>query len=368
MGLYLTPGIEYDYANTDYSVNSVVASDLLWCPEDDRIFCLAAVSGVILFQHHLMQAPLTSAHRASKHEPVSRNLEDIEGFIARISAVNANRVAIGLSPLDVCCDLEGGLVQRYIDPTFLPRQPSHGQIGQLYQKNQSAGCQLAYDTGYRIGMAASTLGIATLLAPVVDVFPETGSSVLSGRCFSSQTDVVVQLACAWIRGALAAGRRVVLKHAPGHGGASADTHTDFACCNLTPSLLLQDHFGVFLDILRHFPQQTDRVLLMVNHVCYTGIDAENVASCSVKVAQWMQDHLHTVTAAPIGFFTDCMRMHSAYVMQKRVDQNDADAIKAAVISACRLYDAVIFSTHQACPISKYALSMAVNGALYATSP
>src|SRR6202000_328447 len=83
------------------------------------------------------------------------------------------------------------------------------------------------------GKKMHDLGITVDFAPVVDVSDEPDDSVIGDRSFSNDPAVVTDYAGAYARGLRDAGVLPVLKHFPGHGHASGDSHTGGV---VTPSL------------------------------------------------------------------------------------------------------------------------------------
>ena len=74
-------------------------------------------------------------------------------------------------------------------------------------------------------MAMQKLGITVDFAPVVDVTDAPDDTVIGDRSFSADPAVVTAYAGAYARGLRDAGLLPVLKHFPGHGHASGDSHT-----------------------------------------------------------------------------------------------------------------------------------------------
>ena len=68
------------------------------------------------------------------------------------------------------------------------------------------------------------LGITVDFAPVVDVTDADDDTVIGDRSFSDDPAKVTALAGAYARGLREAGILPVLKHFPGHGRASGDSH------------------------------------------------------------------------------------------------------------------------------------------------
>jgi len=120
-------------------------------------------------------------------------------------------------PLMVTIDEEGGRVSR-IDELYGP-DPSARQVAQTMTPEQTY--EMARDRGREL----HKLGITVNFAPDVDVSSQPDDSVIGDRSFSNDPQVVTTYADAYARGMRDAGVMPVLKHFPGHGSASGDSHT-----------------------------------------------------------------------------------------------------------------------------------------------
>jgi beta-N-acetylhexosaminidase len=128
-------------------------------------------------------------------------------------------IAAGATPLPlaVSVDEEGGRVERL--STLIGSQPSPKVLAQTKSADEVYG--IALDRGRKI----RELGITVDFAPVADVTDESDDDVIGDRSFGSDPAVVTQYAGAYARGLRDAGLLPVLKHFPGHGHGSGDSHT-----------------------------------------------------------------------------------------------------------------------------------------------
>jgi beta-N-acetylhexosaminidase len=121
-------------------------------------------------------------------------------------------------PLAVSVDEEGGRVSRLA--SLIGSQPAPRVLAQTNTPEQ------VYDIALRRGQAMRGLGITIDFAPVVDVTDAANvDGVIGNRSFGSDPTVVTDFAGAYARGLRDAGVLPVLKHFPGHGSGSGDTHT-----------------------------------------------------------------------------------------------------------------------------------------------
>lgn len=125
----------------------------------------------------------------------------------------------------VAVDEEGGRVQR-IDAIAGPI-PSARQMAQTMTPDEVRS--LAFERG----QALRELGVTMDFAPVVDVSDQAAGAVIGDRSFGNDADTVIAYARAFAQGLAEAGVVPVLKHFPGHGHATGDSHLQAA---VTPPL------------------------------------------------------------------------------------------------------------------------------------
>lgn len=118
--------------------------------------------------------------------------------------------------LAVSVDEEGGRVQRL--SSLIGSAPSARMLAQRQSSDQVY--QLALDRGRKM----RKLGITVDFAPVVDVTDAPEDTVIGDRSFGDNPTVVTRYAGAYAKGLREAGVLPVLKHFPGHGRASGDSH------------------------------------------------------------------------------------------------------------------------------------------------
>jgi beta-N-acetylhexosaminidase len=122
----------------------------------------------------------------------------------------------GPLPLAVSVDEEGGRVQRL--SSLIGSQPSPRVLAQTRTPQE------VHDIAFERGAAMRKLGITIDFAPVVDVTTEPDDDVIGDRSFGSDPAKVTEYAGAYAQGLRDAGLLPVLKHFPGHGHGSGDSH------------------------------------------------------------------------------------------------------------------------------------------------
>ncbi|MCK9995154.1 MAG: glycoside hydrolase family 3 protein [Candidatus Krumholzibacteria bacterium] len=118
--------------------------------------------------------------------------------------------------LEIMADHEGGPVSQLA--AALGRPPCPWAMGVLDDVGLTA--RVFEQTGIRL----LEVGIDRVLAPVADVLTEPRNPVIGARSFGSDSSLVSRHTIAAVTGLLEAGVKVCLKHWPGHGGSSGDSH------------------------------------------------------------------------------------------------------------------------------------------------
>lgn len=166
-------------------------------------------------------------------------------------------------PLAVSVDEEGGQVSRLAG--LIGSQPSPASLAASSTPDE------VYNIALKRGQAMRGLGITVDFAPVVDV---DGGGSIGDRSFGSDPAVVTDFAGAYARGLRDAGVMPVLKHFPGHGRASGDSHTGGVT---TPPL--SDLQATDLVPYRTLTSQAP-VGVMVGHLQVPGLTGSDPASLS----------------------------------------------------------------------------------------
>jgi beta-N-acetylhexosaminidase len=181
----------------------------------------------------------------------------------------------GPLPLAVSVDEEGGRVSRL--SSLIGSAPSARVLAQTQSVDQVY--QLALDRGRQM----HRLGITADLAPVVDVSSSPDDTVIGDRSFSADPATVTAYAGAYARGLRDAGLLPVLKHFPGHGHGSGDSHTGAVT---TPPLAdLQSNDRVpYRSLVTASP-----VGVMIGHMQVPGLTGTDPASLSRPAVQLLRD-------------------------------------------------------------------------------
>lgn len=184
------------------------------------------------------------------------------------------RAVVGQSDAPILIDQEGGRVARLKPPQW--RHPPPARVfGTLWDRDRDAAVRASFLNGQLIGADLAACGINVDCAPVLDV-PVPGShDIIGDRAFHTEVAAIVALARAFADGLIAGGVLPVVKHIPGHGRATADSHAALPVVSADPESLEQD-FAPFA-ALRDLP------LAMTAHVLFSRIDPNHPTTTSARV-------------------------------------------------------------------------------------
>ena len=183
-------------------------------------------------------------------------------------------------------DQEGGRVQR-LGPPHWPAYPPGAIFGELYDRDRPAGIALARLGARLIASDLRPLGIDVDCLPLADVPAPEGDPIIGDRAYGTEPAKVAALAGAVAEGLLEGGVLPVLKHIPGHGRATADSHKSLPVVEADRKTLDVTDFAAFRPL-------KDLPLGMTAHVVFSAIDPAQPATTSATI-------VHEVIRNSIGF-------------------------------------------------------------------
>jgi len=245
----------------------------------------------------------------------SRNIQDTQQLLELTHSLQEIAKAAGQrAPLLIMLDQENGMVRR-LGPgaTIFPGNMALGAVGSE---------QVAYDIAQATGHELRALGINMNLAPVVDVNNNPANPVIGVRSFGEDPQQVARLAVATVKGYQAAGIISNLKHFPGHGDTSVDSHAALPTIAHTLARLEQVELVPFRSSIQ---AGTDSV--MIAHIYFPALmpDTTLPATVSPAIIQLLRQQL--------GFngviVSDCMEMN-AIVSTIGTEQGTVMALQAGI--------------------------------------
>ncbi|MBC7586351.1 MAG: beta-N-acetylhexosaminidase [Tardiphaga sp.] len=193
---------------------------------------------------------------------VARLVEELRGSTGDLDAV-------------VLIDQEGGRVQR-LGPPHWPVYPPGAVFGTLYDIEPALGLEAARLSSRLIAADLVDLGITVDCLPLADVPVEGADAVIGNRAYGTTPDKVAAIARAATTGLEQGGVLPVLKHIPGHGRATADTHFKLPVVDTSAAELEAFDFAAFRPL-------ADLPMAMTAHVVFSALDPEQPATTSATI-------------------------------------------------------------------------------------
>ena len=127
--------------------------------------------------------------------------------------------------LFISIDEEGGTVSRL--PSQYSRLPEAKKLGDLNNP------ELSYEYGQLLGLRLNTLGINLDFAPVLDINSNPKNPVIGNRSFGNSAEIVINNGTQVLKGIGSKNIISCVKHFPGHGDTSIDSHLNLPIVNKT---------------------------------------------------------------------------------------------------------------------------------------
>lgn len=204
------------------------------------------VGGVILYQNNIA------------------NKKQTTDFLNELKQINTEKSAI---PLWLSVDQEGGRVSRM--PSEYTKLPTNRAIGKVNNAD------LSRKIGNILGKELQSVGFNMDFAPVLDINSNPNNPVIGDRSFGANAEVVSKLGVQTMLGIQAQKVAAVVKHFPGHGDTSVDSHLDLPVVQTDLKRLKTFEWLPFEAAIKN---KVDAV--MVAHILLPKIDPDHPASFS----------------------------------------------------------------------------------------
>lgn len=122
------------------------------------------------------------------------------------------------------------------------------------------------------------LGCNMNLAPVLDLYGQADETIIGDRSFGADPQLVGRLGLAYLQGARQAGVIAVVKHFPGHGGSTVDSHGRLPVVDVPAEVLAKRDLVPFRMAVRAGAEA-----VMTAHVLYPQLDPEYPATVSERI-------------------------------------------------------------------------------------
>lgn len=165
-----------------------------------------------------------------------------------------------------------------LGPPNWPGYPPARSFDRLYDRDPAAGLAAARLGGRLLAADLQPLGIDVDCLPCADIPVSEADPIIGDRAYGDRPDKVAILAGAHARGLMNGGVLPVLKHLPGHGRATADSHKSLPTVEADRGTLEATDFAAFRPLAR-LP------LGMTAHVVFSAIDAAHPATTSATMVR-----------------------------------------------------------------------------------
>ena len=198
-------------------------------------------------------------------------------------------------PLLISIDYEGGTVYTPITLGF-----EYLPTNMMFSATQDE--EAAATVAYLAGLELRRAGVHINFSPVLDVNSNPHNPIIGVRSFGSDPANVTKMGLALMNGFKAAGVVSVVKHFPGHGNTTEDSHYKVPVVHDSLDTLEKVHLAPFAQAIKH---QVPGV--MTGHIMYPALDINNISTFSRPI-------LHDLLREKMGFngfvVTDSLDMKS----------------------------------------------------------
>lgn len=171
----------------------------------------------------------------------------------------------------ILIDEEGGKVSR-LSNILDNSQYSQSFFGKIYKLNKALGIRFYKTYLDNISKKLKKFGININNVPVLDLTKQKTHAVIGSRSYSKSVKEINELGKICIQTYKKNKIGTVIKHIPGHGSASADSHFKLPVVKETLANLNKADFKCFKNCKSHFA--------MTAHILYNKIDKNNNATHS----------------------------------------------------------------------------------------
>ncbi len=183
-----------------------------------------------------------------------KNTVQMKGFMKELYKYTSD--VTGSFPL-VSIDQEGGMVVRLFKDVTFPASP--------LTTSASAVQDAPYSTGAIIGKDMLSLGINLNLAPCLEINEGLSNPLVNTRGYGANKELVLKNATAFVHGIQQSGALSCIKHFPGAGSSTKDSHLELPVIEDSKETLLSYNMYPFVHLL-------DSDALMTSHCLYKSFD------------------------------------------------------------------------------------------------
>ena len=178
----------------------------------------------------------------------------------------------------IATDHEGGRVQRFREE--FTEFPSMMEIAKL------ASPKLCFEVHEQMAKELQFCGVNVNLSPCTDILIDPNCKVIGDRSFGYTKEVVSELASSAVRGLQANGVLSCIKHFPGHGNTSIDSHDDLPTIHDSIETILDRDLFPFRRAAK-----SKAGFVMMAHLNIPALDEECITTISNKAYELCRKEL-----------------------------------------------------------------------------
>jgi beta-N-acetylhexosaminidase len=205
-----------------------------------------------------------------------KNKQQVKKLVSSLKELMGGEVLILI-------DQEGGRVQRLKEPDW-PKYPPAQYFADLYQKDKNLAKKECYENFSQISQDLAELGINVNCVPLLDVSTAQTHDVIGDRTLGKDIKRIIDLAQVVCDACLDNGVYPVIKHIPGHGRATCDSHLDLPIINADLEDLQKQDFAPFKAL-------KEQKFAMSAHILYSRIDDKLPATISPKLIDSIRNEI-----------------------------------------------------------------------------
>ncbi|MBP6759072.1 MAG: glycoside hydrolase family 3 protein [Flavobacterium sp.] len=274
--------------------------------ETERLIKEHNIGGLTFF--HSRASAATNYESKKKVEFNDDSYERLKELVVRFQKC-------ATTPLLMSIDAEWGLAMR-VEKT--PQFPYAITLGALPSRTKN----LVYEVGKQIGLDLKSAGIHYNLAPLADINNNPNNPVIGYRSFGQNKEKVADFALEYLRGMNDVGVLGCLKHFPGHGNTSVDSHLGLPILEETLEELMDNELFPFIKGI-----ENDVDSIMIGHLAVPALNEGKNTSATLS-KPIIEDLLRKQLGYDGLVISDALNMHSVSKLYDRKGQLEWEAFNA----------------------------------------
>ncbi len=274
--------------------------------ETERLIKEQHIGGLTFF--HSRASAATNYETKKKIEFNDNSFERLKELVVRFQQA-------ATTPLLMSIDAEWGLAMR-VEKT--PQYPYAITLGALPERK----AHLVFEIGKQIGLDLKTAGIHYNLAPLADINNNPNNPVIGYRSFGENKEKVALFANEYLRGMNEVGVLGCLKHFPGHGNTSVDSHLGLPVLEETLEQLMENELYPFIKGIENGVDS-----IMIGHLAVPALNEGKNTSATLS-KPIIEDLLRKQLGYDGLVISDALNMHSVSKLYDTKGQLEWEAFNA----------------------------------------